>query len=60
MVYRAASSASGRYTLAQLPPGVYELSVNAPGFNPYVQPNVTLAAAQTLALDIHLIGELYT
>jgi hypothetical protein len=54
-VYRAASSEMGRYTLAQLPPGAYELSVNAPGFNPYLQPNLTVASAQTLSFDIHLI-----
>jgi len=52
-VYKAASSDQGRYTLAQLPAGAYELSVAAPGFNAYVQ-NVTVAAAQTLRLDIHL------
>jgi Carboxypeptidase regulatory-like domain len=54
-IYRAASSETGRYTLAQLPPGAYELSVNAAGFNTYVEPNVTVAAAQTLSFDIHLI-----
>ena len=53
-VYRAASSASGVYTLPQLPSGTYEVSVAAPGFNPFVQKNVTVAGAQTLRLDIHL------
>ena len=32
-VYKAASSEKGAYTIAQLPAGVYELSVAAPGFN---------------------------
>src|SRR5579864_5659506 len=54
-VYRATSSETGRYTLAQLPPGAYEVSVNATEFSPYLQPNVTVAAAQTVSLDIHLI-----
>ncbi len=54
-VYKAASSANGLYTLAQLPSGVYEVSVAAPGFNPFVQKNVTVAAPQTLRLDIHLM-----
>src|SRR6266849_3828275 len=54
-VYKAASSEKGLYTLAQLPAGAYEVSVAALGFNPYVQKNVTVAAAQTLRLDIHLI-----
>jgi len=53
-VYRTASSASGVYTLPQLPSGAYEVSVAAPGFNPFVQKNVTVAGAQTLRLDIHL------
>jgi hypothetical protein len=54
-VYKAASSEKGLYTLAQLPPGAYDISVAVPGYNPYVQNNVTVAAAQTLPLDIHLI-----
>jgi len=53
-VYKAASSANGAYTLAQLPSGTYEISVAALGFNPYVQKNVIVTAAQTLRLDIHL------
>jgi len=53
-VYKAASSANGAYTLAQLPSGTYEVSVAALGFNPYVQKNVIVTAAQTLRLDIHL------
>jgi carboxypeptidase family protein len=54
-LYRAASAETGRYTLAQLPPGVYEVSVNVPEFSAYVQPNVAVASAQTVSLDIHLI-----
>ena len=54
-IYKAASSANGVYTLAQLPSGTYEISVAAQGFNPFAQKNVTLAAAQTLRLDIHLM-----
>jgi len=53
-VYKAASSEKGAYTIAQLPAGVYELSVAAPGFNPYTQQNVAVAAGQTLRFDIHL------
>src|SRR5882672_10368452 len=54
-VYKAASSEKGVYTLAQLPPGTYEVSVAVLGFNPYVQKNVAVTAAQTLRLDIQLI-----
>ena len=53
-VYKGASSASGVYTLRDLPSGVYEVSVAALGYNPFTQKNVTVAAAQTLRLDIHL------
>ena len=53
-VYKATSSEKGAYTIAQLPAGVYELSVAAPGFNPYTQQNVAIAAGQTLRFDIHL------
>ena len=52
-VYKAASSDKGSYTLAQLPAGAYDLSVAAPGFNPFVQ-SVAVSAAQTLRFDIHL------
>ena len=53
-VYTANSSAKGLYTLGPLPPGVYDISVAKLGFNPYLQKDVTVAAAQTLRLDIHL------
>jgi hypothetical protein len=53
-VYKATSSDQGSYTLAQLPAGAYDLTVAALGYNPYVQKNVTVAAGQTLRLDIHL------
>jgi hypothetical protein len=55
MLYRAASSEKGAYTLAQLPAGAYEMSVAALGFNPYSQQNIAVAAGQTLHFDIHLI-----
>jgi hypothetical protein len=52
--FKVASSQTGGYTLAQLPPGTYNLSINLLGYNAYAQPNVPIAAAQTLRLDIHL------
>ncbi len=54
-IYKASSSANGAYRLAQLPSGTYEISVTAQGFNPFVQKKVTLAATETLRLDIHLM-----
>jgi len=54
MVYKATSSEKGAYAIAQLPAGVYELTVAAPGFNPYTQQHVAVTAGQTLRFDIHL------
>jgi Carboxypeptidase regulatory-like domain len=54
-VYKATSSGTGGYTIAQLPAGVYELSVAAPGFNAFSQQNVSVAAGQTLRLDLRLV-----
>jgi hypothetical protein len=54
-VLKAISSQTGVYTLAQLPPGTYDLSVGALGFNAYAQQNVTVGTAQTLRLNIRLV-----
>jgi hypothetical protein len=49
----------GRFVIAQLPPGVYEIRAEIEGFKPHVRPEVTLAVAQTLSLNITLqVGEL--
>ena len=53
-VYQAASSATGNFTLSQLPTGTYELSVNVSGFKKYVRQNIALGVAQVLRLDIAL------
>ena len=54
-IFRTVSSQTGAYTLAQLPAGAYNLSITLLGYNPYAQQNVTVTAAQTLRLDIHLL-----
>src|SRR4029077_15248707 len=54
-VYKATTSGTGSYTIAQLPAGAYELSVAAPGFNAFSQQNVSVAAGQTLRLDLRLV-----
>ncbi len=54
-LYKATSSEQGGYTIAQLPAGAYELSIAAPGFNPFSQQDVAVAAGQTLRLDIRLV-----
>src|ERR1051326_8463253 len=54
VVNRAASSATGNFTLAQLPAGQYELSVTVPGFKKYVRQGITVDVAQTFRVDIIL------
>ncbi|MBV9507980.1 MAG: TonB-dependent receptor [Acidobacteriia bacterium] len=53
-VYQAGTSATGNYTLAQLPAGQYELSVTVPGFKRYVRQNITVEVAQTYRVDVSL------
>lgn len=55
MVYKAAGSEQGRYTLATLPAGAYDVSISAPGFYPNNQPNVSLGATEPLRLNVHLL-----
>jgi hypothetical protein len=54
-IHKAVSSKTGSYSFAQVPPGTYDLGVAALGFNAYTQPNVTVAASQSLKLDIELV-----
>ena len=51
---RTTTTDAGVYVLPYLPPGVYRLSVSAPGFRSATSENVTLRAAQTLTLDFKL------
>jgi hypothetical protein len=53
--YKAESSPKGGYTLGQLPPGTYNLSINLLGYTAYVEQNLAVTAAQTLRHDIHLL-----
>ena len=50
-VYPAASSATGNYTIAQLPAGSYELSVVVPGFKRYVRTGLQVEVAGTARVD---------
>ncbi len=50
-VFPGASSATGNYTLSQLPVGTYELTITVPGFKKYVRPNILIQAAQTVRID---------
>ena len=52
--YQAASTATGNYTIAQLPAGTYELSAAVPGFKKYVRQGLTVQVAQVLRVDVAL------
>jgi hypothetical protein len=53
-VYEAATSATGNYTLSQLPTGTYELTISVDGFKKFVRQNLALPVAQTLRIDAKL------
>src|SRR5437016_21831 len=52
--YETISTETGNYTLSQLPPGVYQLSVELSGFKRYVRQGITVLVAQTLRIDVAL------
>jgi hypothetical protein len=52
--YETISTETGNYTLGQLPAGVYQLSVELPGFKKYVRQGITVQVAQTLRIDASL------
>ena len=55
----AVTGPEGRFVIAQLPPGVYEIRAELAGFKPHVRPEVALAVAQSLTLNITLqVGDL--
>ena len=54
VVYEAATSTTGNYTIAQLPAGTYEVSVAVPGFKKYTRQGLTVQVAQTLRIDVGL------
>lgn len=52
--YRAASTNTGNYNLAQLPTGTYSLSATTPGFKTFVREKIELPVAQTVRIDVTL------
>jgi hypothetical protein len=54
--YRVTSSANGEYSIAQLPPGTYELSTQilANRYRPFVRENLRVTSGQTVKVDIQL------
>src|SRR5215211_6636418 len=59
LVRTTTTGPEGRYVLAQLPPGTYELRAEITGFKPHVRPEVPLAVAQSLTVNVTLqVGDL--
>jgi hypothetical protein len=53
-VYDGASSTTGNYTVAQLPPGTYEVSATVQGFKKYIRRGIVVQVATVLRIDIPL------
>jgi hypothetical protein len=53
-VFKAVSLPDGKYTLADLPAGTYDISVNLPGLKGYERKGVAVQAAKTAPLDIRI------
>ena len=52
--YQAGTTATGNYTLPELPVGRYEITVAVPGFKRFVRQGLQVAAAQAYRIDITL------
>jgi hypothetical protein len=50
-VYPGATTATGNYTIGQLPSGTYELTVAVAGFKKYIRQGLAVQLAQTLRID---------
>jgi hypothetical protein len=53
-VYPVATSATGNYTIAQLPAGTYELTVTVMGFKKFVRTGIVVEVAGTVRIDAAL------
>ncbi|HEY3825729.1 MAG TPA: TonB-dependent receptor [Bryobacteraceae bacterium] len=54
LTYQTASTATGNYTVTELPAGPYEINATVPGFKKYVRQGLVVQAAQTYRVDIAL------
>ena len=52
--FTTASNSTGYYILANVPPGNYELTADAPGFGKYKQTGIVLTVGQVATIDIGL------
>jgi hypothetical protein len=53
-VYKTVTTATGNFTVASLPAGLYNLSVEAPGFRKYIGRAIRVQVAQVIRLDAAL------
>src|SRR6202789_2626729 len=53
-VFKTTTAANGKYTIADLPPGTYDVSAAAPGLRPFEKKGVAVLASQMASLDIRL------
>ena len=53
-VYAGATSATGNYTIAQLPAGTYDLTVTVPGFKKYIRTGILVEVAGIDRIDATL------
>src|SRR5690349_16900088 len=49
--FLAGSTATGNYTIAQIPTGTYQISVTASGFKTYVRQNIEVPVATSVRID---------
>ena len=56
--YETTSNASGEYSLANLPPGLYQIEVEKPGFKKLTKPDVTLHVQDAITINFEMnVGE---
>ncbi len=53
-MFPTTTTATGSYTLSELPVGTYEVSATVSGFKKYTRSGITVQVAQTLRIDIPL------
>jgi hypothetical protein len=52
--FETVSTATGNYTISQLPPGTYNLRIELPGFGPFRQEGIRVYVGQTARIDARL------
>ena len=54
VTYQTTTNSSGNYTQADVQPGTYTITINASGFQKYVQQNVAVTVSQSARVDASL------